>query len=173
MTGGTPTFPTGYKEGAFSISLNQRNPTREPTELLANFGWIASGYSQVASVLRDTLEKCEDFKCAIQKLQNDYTCAPVYFIVAGTEANEGAVISRNQEGPARGGIQFLNDTIWYLVQTNQDHFLGDCPERCKAANDNLASLGQNKATVSSVFDTVLNVAPNLNSQSIYTAVMVP
>jgi ABC-type microcin C transport system permease subunit YejE len=28
LTGGTPTFPTGYKQGAFSITLNQRNPTR-------------------------------------------------------------------------------------------------------------------------------------------------
>ena len=25
MNGGTPYFPTGYKNGAFSISLNQRN----------------------------------------------------------------------------------------------------------------------------------------------------
>lgn len=141
MTGGTPTFPTGFKQGAFSISLNQRNPTKSPTEYLANLGWMASGYAQVASVLRDTLEKCDNFTCALSKLQNDYTCAPVYFILAGTKDYEGVIISRDQEGPAMGGVQFLNDTTWYLVQTNQDHFKGDCPERCKAANDNFQKLG--------------------------------
>ena len=59
------------------------------------------------------------------------------------------------------------------MQTNQDHFKGDCPERCKAANANFKNLGQDQATVTSVFDKVLNVAPNLNSNSIYTTVMIP
>ncbi len=59
------------------------------------------------------------------------------------------------------------------MQTNQDHFKGECPERCKAANDNFKSLGQDQATVTSVFDKVLNVAPNINSNSIYTTVIVP
>ena len=59
------------------------------------------------------------------------------------------------------------------MQTNQDHFTGDCPERCKAANDKLTTLGQDKATTTSVFDSVLNKAPNLNSMSIYTTIMVP
>jgi hypothetical protein len=173
MTGGTPTFPTGYKQGAFSITLNQRNPTRSSTGYLANIGWMASGYAQVASVLRETLEKCENYTCALAKLQNDYTSAPVYFILAGIKDYEGVVISRDQDGPVKNGLQFLDQNTWYLVQTNQDHFKGDCPERCTAANNNFKSLGQDKATVTSVFDEVLNVAPNLNSNSIYTTVMIP
>jgi len=56
MTGGTPTFPTGYKQGAFSITLNQRNPSKNQSSYLANLGWMASGYAQVASLLRETLE---------------------------------------------------------------------------------------------------------------------
>ena len=56
MTGGTPTFPTGYKQGAFSITLNQRNPYKNQRGYLANLGWMASGYAQVASLLRETLE---------------------------------------------------------------------------------------------------------------------
>jgi len=104
MTGGTPTFPTGYKQGAFSITLNQRNPTKGQTGYLANLGWMASGYAQVASLLRDTLEKCDNYTCALAKLQNDYTCAPVYFILAVTKDYEGVIISRDHDGPVKGGL---------------------------------------------------------------------
>ena len=34
MTEGTHNFPTGYKQGAFSITLNQRNPTKNQTNYL-------------------------------------------------------------------------------------------------------------------------------------------
>ena len=69
---------------------------------------MASGYTQVASLLRETLEKCDNYTCALAKLQNDYTCAPVYFILAGTKDYEGVVISRGQQGTANGGLQFLD-----------------------------------------------------------------
>ncbi len=134
---------------------------------------MASGFPQAAAVLRDTLEKCNNFTCALSKLQNDTTSAPVYYILAGTKDYEGVVISRDQAGPVMGGVQFLNDTTWYLVQTNQDHFKGDCPDRCKAANDNFKKLGQDNATVTTVFDTVLNVPPNINTFSVFTTVMMP
>jgi len=69
-------------------------------------------------------------------LQNEVICAPTYYILAGTKDYEGVVISRDQTGPAKGGLQFLNETTWYLVQTNEDHFRGQCYERCQAANNN-------------------------------------
>jgi hypothetical protein len=67
----------------------------------------------------------------------------------------------------------LNETTWYLVQTNEDHFKGQCYERCQAANNNFMSLGQENANITSVFDKVLNVPPNINYLSIFTTVMVP
>ena len=99
--------------------------------------------------------------------------APGYFILAGTKDYEGVVISRDQTGPAQGGLQFLNQTTWYLVQTNEDHFRGQCYDRCQAANNNFQALGQANANVTSVFDKVLNVPPNINRDSVFTSVMVP
>lgn len=95
-------------------------------------------------------------------LQNETISAPAYYILAGTKDYEGVVISRDYMAPAQGGLQFLNESTWYLVQTNEDHFRGQCYERCQAANNNFMSLGQENATVTTVFDNVLNVPPNIN-----------
>ena len=124
-------------------------------------------------LLRRTLEECNNYTCALGMLQNEVMCAPGYFILAGTKDFEGVVISRDQTGLANGGLQFLNETTWYLVQTNEDHFRGQCYDRCQAANNNFKALGQAGATVSTVFDKVLNVAPNINRDSVFTTVMVP
>ena len=173
MFGGTPTIHTGFKNGSFSITQNQRNPTNSYTEFWGNLGWIASGYAQAGTLIRETLEQCDNYTCALAKLQNDYIAAPVYYILAGTKDFEGAVISRDQKGPVKGSPRFLNSTTWYLVQTNEDHFAGQCYDRCQAANSNFEKLGQDNATVQSVFDNVLNQAPNINILSIFTSIMVP
>ena len=143
------------------------------TGQLENIGYMASGFYLTADVLRDTFEKCNNFTCALSKLQNDIISAPVYYILAGTKDYEGVVISRDQTGPVMGGVQSLNDTTWYLVQTNEDHFKGDCSQRCMAANENFKKLGQENANVTTVFDNVINVPPNINSLSVFTAVMMP
>ena len=44
--------------------------------------------------------------------------------MAGTEENEGAVIARDPDTTYH--LDTLNSTQWYLVQTNQDHWTGDC-----------------------------------------------
>lgn len=89
---------------------------------------IFMSYSQPAWVIRDTLEVCNDYACAFEKLSTEPLIAPGYFIVAGLKENEGAIISRDRFGAAN--ITTLTDNKWFLVQTNQDHFIGDCPLRC-------------------------------------------
>ena len=60
--------------------------------------------------------------------------APGYFILAGVKGNEGAIITRNRYDVAN--VTALSDDRWYLVQTNSDHYTGDCPRRCTAARTN-------------------------------------
>jgi hypothetical protein len=112
FAGDTNVF-TGYKEGAFSITLNQRKPDGSSTDLAVNLGLIFSGYNQVAWTIRETLTNCTDYACALEKLQTDHMVAPAYFILAGTKNNEGAIISRDRFGTAH--LDELSDDRWYLV----------------------------------------------------------
>ena len=71
---------------------------------------------------------CKDYDCALDKLSNTIVTGPVYYILAGISGNSGAVISRNRFNVAN--IATLNEENWYLLQTNQDQWSGDCPIRC-------------------------------------------
>lgn len=141
MFGGLAAMQTGFKKGAFSISINQRQPSDDTNwvDFMYNAGMIFMSYNQPSWVIRDTLAVCKDYACAFEKLSSETLIAPAYLIVAGTKGNEGAIISRDRFGIAN--ITTLTDDKWFLVQTNQDHFSGDCPMRCQAANSNFLSLG--------------------------------
>ena len=97
--------------------------------------------------------------------------SPSYITLVGTKENEGVVISRNRTDTIFSN--FISDTNWYLVQTNDDHYLGECRSRCKAAKDNFNLVTREKITPSVVFDKVLDVAPIVNTLSVYASIMVP
>ena len=60
----------------------------------------------------------------------------------------------------------------FIVQTNQDHFKGDCPIRCQTANQKMQNMKSNMST-DLVVSEVLTQWPNLNLFSIYSTVFVP
>jgi hypothetical protein len=132
---------------------------------------IFMSYNQASWLIRDTLEQCADYACALNKLSNDPMIAPGYLIVAGTKDYEGAIIARDRFGAAN--ITTLDENHWYLVQTNQDHFAGDCPTRCQAAHANFEKLGRASLTIDRMYNEVLHVWPNLNQLSIHSSIMVP
>jgi hypothetical protein len=59
------------------------------------------------------------------------------------------------------------------VQTNDDHYLGECNSRCKAAKENFDLITRAQITPTVAYDKVLNEAPNVNTLSVYASVMVP
>jgi hypothetical protein len=130
MFGGLAGMQTGFKKGAFSISLNQRNPSDQTNwiDLLVNANLIFFSYNQASWLIRDTLEQCDDYDCAFEKLSTSKIIAPGYYILAGTKGNEGSIITRDRF--AAPNITTISDENWYLVQTNQDHYTGECPMRC-------------------------------------------
>ena len=67
----------------------------------------------------------------------------------------------------------MNGTNWYLLQTNQDHFKGICPERCTAGRRMMDNLTQDDFNVFTGEDDVLDEIPLLNQASVYSTVMVP
>lgn len=132
---------------------------------------ISAGYKQTVKLVRETMEKCDTFDCAYHMLVNEAVATSGYFILTGTKDNEGVVISRNRTGA--DNVANITDENWYLVQTNEDHFAGQCYDRCQAARANFEKLGRENLNVDSGFDSVLMVAPNLNHNSIYGIKMVP
>ena len=60
MFGGLAAMQTGFKKGAFSISINQREPSdgTDMYDLLENAGMIFLSYNQPSWVIRDTLAEC-------------------------------------------------------------------------------------------------------------------
>ncbi|CDW76110.1 UNKNOWN [Stylonychia lemnae] len=159
---------TGYKDGKFAISLNQRDPSQNYLRLIQNVGMIFTGYKQSGWTIREALESCEDYACAVLKVSTDHHIAPSYMIVSGLKNNEGTIITRDRFSVAN--VRQISDQNWYLYQTNQDHYNGDCPIRCQHAKAAFEKVGRN-ATIDAIYQNVLQEWPNLNYMSIHSAQM--
>jgi len=76
---------------------------------------------------RSVMLECHDYKCAKQKLAGKKLIAGGYYIVAGTGKDEGVIMTRDRNKVV-DYTEIGKDS--FIVQTNQDHFNGDCPIRC-------------------------------------------
>jgi acid ceramidase len=65
-------------------------------------------------VLRDE----DTFNGALERLSNNKIIAPGYYILSGVGPDEGAIIERKRRN--YNAIYFLNNTNWFIVQTNYD-----------------------------------------------------
>jgi N-acylethanolamine-hydrolysing acid amidase len=142
--------------------------------LVENLVMLFSGYNEISWELRNVLDTCDSWECANKRLSSDNINALGYIILAGTKENEGVVISRNRFGPAHQDN--LNDTNWYLVQTNSDHWKLGHPcntSRCGAARKHIDEIGQHDIDIYQLRDKVLLRYPNLNDLTIYNSIMIP
>ena len=139
--------------------------------MMANLGAISLGVKQPSTVFREVLERCTTYACAYDELHDGYMVSPSYITLVGIKDNEGVVISRNRTDTI--DVAHVSDEDWYLVQTNDDHYLGECNSRCREAKKNFENLGRSRLTPSLAFDRVLDQAPNVNTLSVYASVMVP
>lgn len=129
---------TGERPGAFAISQDTRHPL-EPMGQIKNLLRIFTGGTQQSLLIRQVLERKDNYADALKDLTYRRTINAGYFVISGLEGNEGAVISRDHDGPAH--IDYLDDEHWWVHVANQDHWAGDCPERCQNARDALAYYG--------------------------------
>lgn len=92
-------------------------------------------------MLRKVLIFEQNFTDARNTLANTVLTAPIYYIISGTQPNEGTVIERKANGVH--AIYDLNATQWFLVQTNYDRNEDD-PSRDKRrtpAEEKLEKIG--------------------------------
>jgi hypothetical protein len=113
----------------FSVVVNQRMTA---SWFVTNWMSAVLGGVPVAVAVRQALETCDSFACAVTKLQAARIIAPAYLIVAGTKPGEGVVLQRDRSGgscmalagfkaPEGSGLDCATAPDgWLLVQANND-----------------------------------------------------
>ena len=163
---------TGMKAGAFSISENERFPETDEKGALENLLSLFTGVPEISWLIRKTFENCPDYECAYEVLREHEISALCYIILAGTKDDEGVIISRNRIGAAHE--EHLNATQWYLVQTNNDHWVDNgCFNRCASAHANMDAISQENINLKSLRKDVLLEFPNFNYDTLYSTQFQP
>ena len=158
---------TGMKPYKFSITINQRFAINGG--FMGIFEWFRNKKPHWNSlIVRDLLEGDYDFNSVIKMLSNVDLVAPVYYIIGGTNNNEGALITRER----KQSIEpiYLN-TSKYVFQTNHDHwnepFYFD--DRTTHGKKYLDEYEHNIYNV----EKLLLTKPTLNRITIYGSIMIP
>ena len=123
--------------------------------------------------MRKVLEEESTYKSATQRLMNTEISAPIYYILAGLEGNEGMVIERNNKGVH--AVYELTDERWFLVQTNYDRDLPDPihdPRRVPVEKK-LRERGNVGLDEKELMEHFMSIWPTFNIASILTSIMNP
>ena len=157
---------TGVKHGAFSLSMDARDTGGSLWDNL--FEWIFKGGKAVPFFYRNVFENTNEYGTALEMLQTTPMIAPSYLIIAGTESGQGAVITRNRDGAE--DTWTISDKEWFLVQTNDDHWLPPEDNRRDATNKHMEKYDPTNIDSKSMLN-IMNMKPTLNRYTTYTSVM--
>jgi len=166
---------SGIRPNGFSVTINTRF---YPQGLGDMFYEIIAAIEEknaslVSFLTRETLEHVSTYDAALYDLSNDELIADVFYTVAGSQTNQGAVISRNRIN-ATNVWKLAPPSQWYLVQTNYDHWTQPpwFDDRVVPAENALKAITQKGITMTGMF-SVLSVKPVLNLQTTYTIIGIP
>jgi len=158
----------GVKKGRFSMSLNQRDGGGNGIMAILNWVLGVTCGTPMAVVTRSIFEDHDNFEDARKYLETVPLISPIYFVLGGSKANEGHLITR---GPAQNFNPLsLSETLPWILQTNYDHW-NDPPRWDDRRNPGYYCMKQvDHFNTSSIFD-VLSTRPILNLETTYTTVM--
>lgn len=130
---------TCMSPGGFSVSIDARG-TNTP-KLAEALELAKSGaHFSAPTITREVCARGGGFESAIEYLSSEKMIDPLYFIVAGSEPGQGAVVTRNASA-ADGDSDvwrlkdgYPKENPFYLVETNYDHW-GDVPSSDDRRND--------------------------------------
>ena len=111
---------TVMKPHAFSISINYRR-SEDGTILQNLYSAVMRGWP-VGFLLRETMETVDDYNTAVECLSYSKLIAPCYFIIAGSKANEGTIITRDRNSHINLVTLQDDPDKDYIIQTNIDHW---------------------------------------------------
>ncbi|CAG9314588.1 unnamed protein product [Blepharisma stoltei] len=161
---------TGIKPGAFAIAMNQRD-ILETSTILDTLRKV-NGLNSSAFAIRDALETKQNFKEATEFLKNIPLIAGVYYIIAGSNRDEAAVITRNRHDV--DDIWNFTKNKWYLVQTNYDRWQNPPKEddRLHPAQELLNIVGKNSIDEDYLLQ-ILSTQPIKNEFTIHSTILDP
>jgi N-(long-chain-acyl)ethanolamine deacylase len=182
---------TGMRPQAFSITVDERDVPGQ--SIWDNIGMILKGGHPLSFHLRDTLDnttRVPDFEAALTDLTQVKLIAPVYIILGGVSAGQGAIIARNRSDAAdvwRLGqprptqpqplvqpmVQSSNSSIFYQLETNYDAWkpAPTWDDRRDIADRGMNAMGQAGVSNQDLYN-VLSMEKVLNSGTKYTTQMV-
>lgn len=116
--GPNPSFNTVVRWGSWSLSQNERD-----TGSVLNNLWdmLILGRPAVFARVRQAAEEVSSFEDVVKFFSTVKLDAAAYFIIGGTKAGEGAVVTRDRASPVDVWRLDASAGRWYLVETNYDH----------------------------------------------------
>jgi hypothetical protein len=133
---------TGMRVGGWSVQANERvvleagpwgyQKSIVGSDILA----LLEGHQTVGYMLREALLEIDNFEDAVEDLAARKSVSPLYFIMAGAEDGQGAVLTKNRKGLAHSPhgealLRFNETSDFYLAQTNWDNWIPIDSEQCK------------------------------------------
>eukprot|EP00929_Paragymnodinium_shiwhaense_P096413 TRINITY_DN57_c0_g1_i1.p1 TRINITY_DN57_c0_g1~~TRINITY_DN57_c0_g1_i1.p1 ORF type:complete len:381 (-),score=82.14 TRINITY_DN57_c0_g1_i1:371-1513(-) len=169
-------FDTVVKPGVFSISHDERDAG---SMFLNLFDAFARRRTAIFSLLRLIATDAESFDEAKNLLTKARISAPSYFIVAGTQPGEGAIITRDRDHAVDVFPLNASHGRWYIVETNYDRSAKppSDDDRRHPTKRFLNKTGQvgfsDEQMMAALSNTQVNPGERatLNGETIYTAVI--
>mmetsp|Transcript_58495 Transcript_58495/g.128251 ORF Transcript_58495/g.128251 Transcript_58495/m.128251 type:complete len:396 (-) Transcript_58495:184-1371(-) len=173
----------GLRKGAFSVQLDAR---ATGGNVLLNFlELIGKGAKTPTHVMRHALENAGSFADGVAALNGQEMANPAYFIVAGANKGEGAIMTMERkaakdiwhlyEEPAKDTKHINPQPEWYRVQTNYDHWEGVPAEddRRTASVVNVQEFCGNGIVDQNCVRKVMTTWPTQNHHTDVTSIMCP
>jgi len=165
---------TGMRFGGWSFEQNTRSHLNE---WHANLEAAKQGGQIFGLAVRRIMETTPDFKTAVEKVYAVKYMAPMYFIMSGSGAYEGAVLTIDRLGRHESdtpAIQHLDNTgsAWHLVQTNDDLLKSAEDSRRPQANLKLQKMAQAEVSEDNLL-RFMQTPPLFTPSTVFTTVMAP
>lgn len=163
----------GFRPDGFSVSIDARHHGGNVLPNLLKF-LINTKARTSTHLIRAALEATSSFDNAVHMLSDTSLVEPVYYIIGGPAAGQGAVVARDRKGPR--DVWLMNKTSvpspWFLLQTNYDRWLEppSWDDRRTPGIQHMFSLGQSSVDESGML-SVLQQWPTFNDHTDITAVM--
>lgn len=148
---------TGMRLGGWSVQANERVVLEpgpwgyEKSILASDVLALLERHQPVGYLLREALLAAPTFEDGLVELTKRKSVSPLYFIVGGARANEGAIITRNRGGlahsPHNESVLLLKDAkSFYLAQTNWDPWIPIDKKQCEGTEEALPEYAQQACT---------------------------
>jgi hypothetical protein len=168
---------TAMRFGGWSVAQN----TRMTNEARGNLNASKYGGEVGFLAVRKIIETTPDFKTAVERIYSAKFMAPQYFIMAGSGAFEGAVVTVDRLGRHKGlpdtpPIQYVSNSSkdsWHLVQTNDDLLKKALDKRRPTANHELKQMTQQIISEPHLLQFMHTEPLFVPRRTIFTTAMVP